>query len=297
MSGKKTKSPKNRKSSTGKEYERIVASIHRQFADSAEVTENEKIKGRQIDVAIRKSVIGNEILIIAECKDHGRVIAIERVDEIIGKMQDVDAARGVLVSDSGFTKGARGRAERDGRVDLISVIDTNNSKLRSRVTVPVQVALHEVAGTEHFQLSWETGGLLLPRPDNITQAINDAIMRFVAWFNENPDLPAGEHVHSQEFECSGHLFNLKSKITIKISNYLKENLFMTGVGVFDHTKSAPTPESKLSIHIDVENDPTWEKVPNDYALKNCRNFYTRVATLNEATANFYTIILLSKFPE
>lgn len=128
----------------GKEYEQIVAAIHRQFAGDAQVTENEIIRGRtgqrrQIDVAIRTNVNGAyPILVVVECKDYKDPVGIDKVDELIGKIDDVEAAMGVLVSNSGFTKDAELRAAaQDAHVQLASVVDVENEKIRTRVAIPV----------------------------------------------------------------------------------------------------------------------------------------------------------------
>jgi hypothetical protein len=126
----------------GKEYEQIVAAIHRQFAGDAKVTENEIITGksgqpRQIDVAIRTTVDGAyPILVIIECKDYTRAVGIGKVDELIGKIDDVQAVMGVLVSNSGFTEDANHRAAQDVRVQLASVVDVENEKVRAQVAIP-----------------------------------------------------------------------------------------------------------------------------------------------------------------
>jgi len=74
-------------------YEKIVAGIYRQFAGTAEVIENEKVRGRsgrlrQIDVALHTTIVGNPLLVVIECKDYGRRVGIERVDGLIGKIND-----------------------------------------------------------------------------------------------------------------------------------------------------------------------------------------------------------------
>ena len=127
----------------GQEFERIVAAIHRQFAGDAKVTENEIITGkngqpRQIDVAIRTTVDGAyPILIVAECKDYARPVGIGTVDELIGKIDDVQAVTGVLVSNSGFTEDAKRRAAQDVRIQLASVVDVENEKVRAQIAIPV----------------------------------------------------------------------------------------------------------------------------------------------------------------
>ena len=98
-------------------FEAVVAAIHRQFGESAIITENEIIVGksgtpRQCDVTIRTNVCGYSILIVVECKKYNRPVEVGKVDALAGKIEDVGAAKGILISDSGFTDGAlRGRLE------------------------------------------------------------------------------------------------------------------------------------------------------------------------------------------
>lgn len=132
-----------RSEQAGREYEHIVAEIHRQFAGDAKVTEDETIIGksgqpRQVDVAIRTTVDGAyNVLIIVECKDYRRRVGIDKVDELVGKIDDVGAVMGVLVSNSGFTEDAKRRAAQDPRIQLASVVDVENEKIRAKIAIPV----------------------------------------------------------------------------------------------------------------------------------------------------------------
>lgn len=128
----------------GKEYEQIVASVYRQVAGDGTVTENEKIQGksgkpRQIDVAVRREVDGQPELTVIECKDYATRVGIGRVDELIGKIQHVKATYGILASDSGFTEDAIIRTDDDPRITLVSVHDSKNSKLRSKLVLAHKV--------------------------------------------------------------------------------------------------------------------------------------------------------------
>lgn len=64
-------------------------------------------------------------------------MGIDKVDELIGKIDDVQAVMGVLVSNSGFTEDAKRRAMQDVRIQLASVVDVENEKIRTRVAIPV----------------------------------------------------------------------------------------------------------------------------------------------------------------
>lgn len=274
----KGKGKGKRKSNTGKEYERIVASIYRQFSGDAIIKENEIINGRQIDVTIRNHVAGHECLIIVECKDYNRSVEVSKVDSIIGVMEDVRASLSVIVSDSGFTKGALERAQNNGRVKLVSVIDTLNSKLRSRITVPVQVQIHDLEPItlDLTFVSNENDVKELPLADFST-AVEQSVIDFVDWLNDNGTaLPPGEHSHTRDFECCGCEFHLKGTINKNIKTFINTEMFAKGSAIFDHLMSKPLTDSKLTISIDVENDPSWQQVPNDYDLANCQDFFKRI---------------------
>jgi hypothetical protein len=58
---------------------------------------------QQIDVSIRTSVAGHEILIIVQAKDLVRPADVNVVGEFQAVIRDVPAAKGVLTCSSGFT--------------------------------------------------------------------------------------------------------------------------------------------------------------------------------------------------
>lgn len=101
-----------------KVYERVRASIERSFGD-CQVSYDRKVIGRrsgverQVDVWLSASVgDGHEIGIAIECKhNEDRPVDIKAVDALYGFIDDVGAAHGVLISNSGFTGGARARAD------------------------------------------------------------------------------------------------------------------------------------------------------------------------------------------
>lgn len=144
----------------GREYEQIVAAIHRQFAGDARIVEDETIRGRsgkprRIDVAIRTAIDSvYPVLVVVECKDYKKRVGIDKVDELIGKIDDVQAVMGVLVSNSGFSDDAVRRAAQDVRIQLASVVDVENEKVRAGVAIPV---IHDFRAPE-FQISLSVSG-------------------------------------------------------------------------------------------------------------------------------------------
>lgn len=105
---------------TWQEFEDVIESLHRKLHPRAVVKRNDHLPGRisgasrQIDVSIRYQLGPNELLIIVECKRHGRKIGIEETDAFVAKKNDVGAHLGIIIAERGFTKGARTIADRGG---------------------------------------------------------------------------------------------------------------------------------------------------------------------------------------
>ncbi len=98
------------------EFEAIVARLQKSFS-SGLVTTNDKLMGRnsgvrrQIDVAIRADVGGEELLIIVECKKWTRKVDVQAVESFAGVKDDVSAHLGIMVSTKGFSKAATNTAK------------------------------------------------------------------------------------------------------------------------------------------------------------------------------------------
>ena len=101
-------------------YERCVAAltVERQSAITSSVTANARIRGvisgrsRQIDVLIEDLDFSpNGFRIIVEAKCIKRKIDVPEVEALEGKMRDVCASHGVLVTSSGVTCAALRRAQ------------------------------------------------------------------------------------------------------------------------------------------------------------------------------------------
>ena len=94
-----------------REFEELVARIQRDLAPSAEVKQNEWIVGRSgvprhIDVTVRQSIGAYPVLIAFDCKRHTRKVELNDVAAFADQAKDVGARLGVLISNTGFTRGA-----------------------------------------------------------------------------------------------------------------------------------------------------------------------------------------------
>lgn len=101
---------------------------------------------REIDIVLRdpKKEKG---LIAFDCKDHKRPIDLKEIESTIGILQDINAAVGIVVSASGFTKAALKRGEKAG-LKLYKLLDTGDHQWKTHVSFP---AVCQVRNLSNFQ--------------------------------------------------------------------------------------------------------------------------------------------------
>ena len=68
---------------------------------------------RQIDMLIEERVAGFDVSIVIDCKFFSKKINVTHIDAFIGFLADVQASKGVLVTNKGFSKAAFNRATYD----------------------------------------------------------------------------------------------------------------------------------------------------------------------------------------
>jgi hypothetical protein len=93
-------------------FQDLMASIHTQLASSCRITESEMFadpssgQAREVDLVIRSSVAGYEMIISVECTDRKRPVTVDWVEQMCCKHRDLPTHNLVLVSKSGYTKAA-----------------------------------------------------------------------------------------------------------------------------------------------------------------------------------------------
>lgn len=116
-----------------KEWEQYETQIFEKFKskyDDCEFIKNHKFKGlyskvdRQMDVAIIGTIAGIKQLGVIECKHYNKNINVKTIDSFIGFLQDLNANFGILITNNGFSDGAKNRAENQ-KVHL-DIIDLDN---------------------------------------------------------------------------------------------------------------------------------------------------------------------------
>lgn len=137
------------KRGTWKEFEDLVERIHRLFHPKAKIVRNDYIRGinseesRQIDIAVRYNLGPNQLLIIVECKRHSRKLGVSAVGAFMATRDDVRANLAIMVSETGFTRGARNLADRNG-IKTYTLRDTRESGWANQITIPIFVEMCEL---------------------------------------------------------------------------------------------------------------------------------------------------------
>jgi hypothetical protein len=117
---------------TWQDYERYIFQHFTRLYPKANISHNVKKAGliskanRQIDILIETKLAGYDLNIIVDCKYFNKKIDVKIVESFIGFLHDVKANKGVLITNNGFSKAAKSRAENDSHLDLsIEIIEFN----------------------------------------------------------------------------------------------------------------------------------------------------------------------------
>jgi hypothetical protein len=123
-------------------FERVVKNIYELLSPGCKVVHNDKVMGqytcglRQLDVSIRTSVAGHEILIVVECKDEKRKVDITEVEAFASKLKDVKADKGVMIAKKGFSNKALKFAPRAG-IELCRIHDAEQKNWQLDLKIPI----------------------------------------------------------------------------------------------------------------------------------------------------------------
>ena len=97
-------------------FQRAVYQIQRQLAPDASVEESamlpDRVHGgtREVDVVIRGSVAGHEVIVSVECRDHKRAQTLGWVEEMATKHSSLPTSKLVLLASAGFSPAAKRKA-------------------------------------------------------------------------------------------------------------------------------------------------------------------------------------------
>jgi hypothetical protein len=129
-------------------FQEVVAIIKQHMAEDASVEESVELVDRltdaprEVDVVIRTTVAGYPIIVGIEVRERGRRGTVEWVEQEHSKHSRLDTNRLVLISTSGFTKGAKELAEKYG---IITVTPTLEGREKDDLAKSIDALIAKVA--------------------------------------------------------------------------------------------------------------------------------------------------------
>ncbi|NWK61899.1 restriction endonuclease [Acinetobacter sp. SwsAc3] len=124
---------------TGKAYELFVQSLYQAILQSELLTGQKNIEvetnkllvdkngtERQFDIYWEYSLGGFLYKTVIECKDYASKISIDKIDSLLGKLQDFPDLRGVFATKVGYQSGAETKANKNN-IELLIVRQQNDS--------------------------------------------------------------------------------------------------------------------------------------------------------------------------
>jgi restriction endonuclease Mrr len=93
-------------------FEEFVARIYKEIDPNAEVSHNQEVEGRQIDVTIRKKVVGIDLLFIIQAKWYKRPVEVTHIDAFESVIKEVGASKGILVCNKGLREVLKKKQQR-----------------------------------------------------------------------------------------------------------------------------------------------------------------------------------------
>ncbi len=275
------------------DYQKLAASIFADFEKNAVVVHNDKVHGidsgidRQIDVSIRTAVAGHEILIIVQAKDLGRPADVNVVGEFKAVIEDVRAAKGVLICSGGFTEAALSYAK-GLNIDLCTVHDAQTRKWAVDLRIPLlwvettgDIAVEIDAVADTVSLEERTLG---PDPakwtlslgaGNALTTLGDLLAK--AWNSDTAHQASGK-THRLELAPPGmrlmmsgsYSIPVRSMVctyTVRRTEWLGTFSFSSCRGIFNRgTGTMLTKVTLTDKDIPLKRDPSWLEVQNPQAV-------------------------------
>ena len=126
-----------------RDYELYVTRHFQKLFPEASISHDIKRMGvvsrteRQIDILIEQAIAGITLTVVVDCKFFNRKITINHVESFLSFLRDVKASKGILITNVGYTKGAKKRAIYDTQDIELRIIDFQDlEKFQAFIAVP-----------------------------------------------------------------------------------------------------------------------------------------------------------------
>lgn len=277
--GKKSKTAKSTMSTTqkGRIVERIVALMH----NSPELTVQCNVRlpassgarKREVDVMLSQHMAGYPVRIAIECKNEKAPIGVQRIDEFISKLQDIQipSQMGLYVSASGYTAGAIDRARSVGLRTLI-LKDLSQESLSAAIVQALESTVYlmlEVIEAERICNTW-TGDhnpfrIYCDGQGEPIGSLLDLVLE--KWNNGEPQSKIGAHMLSIDFP-PGWYHLVEKQLVPATNTCVRVHVhgivttlpgFANEYGLVDGLSGEM---QKREVHFTLEREPsTWRVTP------------------------------------
>ncbi|GEM_PF-1096198 len=259
-----------------KDFEKLAEQFYRTFAQDAVVTYNDKILGksgetRQIDVSIRKTVGPHALLIVVDCKDYKtHKVDIQDVEAFNTMKNDVLANLGVIVSNAGFTDGAKAQARECG-ISLCSLFDAEHKDWGVEVRMPFVFDFRkpsfsaQISGTGYFEMPSNLYDIVLENKEGKQYSLASLFLE--AWNNGKVDCELGDKEYTPSKEVSvvfkGNKYPMNVTFRVRVTNRLFFGWvgLEQGKGFIDVLKGSVSTRSLTTERIEMEDVETkWQRI-------------------------------------
>lgn len=260
-----------------KDYETLIHKIYTELEPNADVKKNDFIYGkntntkRQIDISIRTKIAGHNILIIVQAKKLKKPADVNIVGEFESVIRDVQAARGILICHSGFTKKAKEYAA-NIKIDLCTAHDASQQDWQTKIEVPViKTSIKIDLKIQHSYIPMgniSLTGIHIPFPE-------DSFNSFMqAWEEGSIPKTPGKHYFDfdpGELDFSKEFITYKSRIEyiVKHRHHFKFFIPIDYRGLKDYVTNNFNPSYiEFNEYIPYLNDGSWRyiKSPSEVTL-------------------------------
>lgn len=160
-----------------REFEQLAEKIMAELQPYAQVKWNDQIYGhdsetnRQIDVSIRASYEGKEVLTIVQARNRNTPADINSVGEFASVVRDVQAQKGILVCRSGFTETAKTYARNIG-IELLNLHDGESRDWNLDIRLPILWIEEKPEGTLLIDFHLKEDGINIPISQGMTPILS-----------------------------------------------------------------------------------------------------------------------------
>ncbi len=148
------------KKNTGKEYENFVADLKKAVLDSEKYASHKNIEvqtrkklldrngnNREFDIYWEHEIAGVVYKTVIECKDYTQSVSIEKIDSLIGKINDIpEIDKALFATTYGYQSGAKKKAKKNN-IDLLIVRKPQEADWQTEEGIPY---LKEIELTINF---------------------------------------------------------------------------------------------------------------------------------------------------